>query len=473
MVRTQTRPDVDGVRPGRRFALAGKALAGKALGGKVLGGWLAGKALAGWLAVFAIYALVVAVATRGTSSAWGEWAAAGYGVGALVALRWRDSITPLLIGLAGAVIIPARGWPGSGEPGVVARAAVLLLHHGSPYLPSGQLLSAASYNPYLPAMSIFGLPQAAGLRGLLGDPAWWLAAASVALTAAVFVMSLPPRAWRRGPGRETVARNTAFALLSPVLALPIALGTTDAPVTALVCLALACANRPAKVRPAKVRPAKVRAYPRAPGDDLPRPGRAASRWITWTGLAAVAIGTACAMKAVAWPALPVIAAMVAAREGARAAARFATVAVSTALVLIAAFAPAFLSQPAAFADNLVAYPLGLAHHETPAASPLPGHLLASIGSAGRLATLGLLLVAGLAIAVSLVRRPPRDARSAALRLALGLTLLFTLAPAARFGYFSYPAALLGWLALTGQARPGAGPGALPLDLAHAPPPLES
>ena len=354
MVRTQTRPDVDRVRPGRRFALGGKALAG-------------------WLAVFAGYALVVAVATTGTSSAWGEWAAAGYGTGALVALRWRDSITPLLIGLAGAVVIPAIGWPGSDEPGVVARAAMLLLHHGSPYLPSGQLLSAASYNPYLPAMSLFGLPQAAGLRGLLGDPAWWLAAASVALAAAVFVMSLPPRAWRRGPGRETVARNTAFALLSPVLALPIALGTTDPPVTALVCLALACANRPAKVR----------AYPRAPGDDLPRPGRAASRWITWTGLAAVAIGTACAMKAVAWPGLPVIAAMVAAREGARAAARFAAVAVSTALVLMAAFAPAFLGQPAAFADNIVAYPLGLAHHETPAASPLPGHLLASTGPAWR------------------------------------------------------------------------------------------
>ena len=163
------------------------------------------------------------------------------------------------------------------------------------------------------------------------------------------------------------------------------------------------------------------------------------------------------MKAVAWPGLPVIAAMVAAREGARAATRFAAVAVSTALVLMAAFAPAFLSQPAAFADNIVAYPLGLARHETPAASPLPGHLLASTGSAGRLAALGLLLVAGLAIAVSLARRPPRDARSAALRLALGFTLLFMLAPAARFGYFCYPAALLGWLALTGQAWPGPAP----------------
>jgi hypothetical protein len=429
MVRTQTRPDVGRVRPERRFALGGKALAG-------------------WLAVFAGYALVVAVATTGTSSAWGEWAAAGYGVGTLVALRWRDSITPLLIGLAGAVVIPAIGWPGSDEPGVVARAAVLLLHHGSPYLPSGQVLSAASYNPYLPAMSLFGLPQAAGLRGLLGDPAWWLAAASVALAAAVFVMSLPPRAWRRGPGRETVARNTALALLSPVLALPIALGTTDTPIIALACLALACASRPAG------RPAAGRSGPGA-GDP---PGPTPSRWITWTGLAAVAIGAACAMKATAWPGLPVIGAMIATREGVRAAARFAATALGTALVLIAALAPALLGQPAAFADNVVAYPLGLARHETPAASPLPGHLLASAGPTGRLAAIGLLLLAGLVITVSLVLRPPRDARSAALCLALGLTLLFSLAPAGRFGYFSYPAALLGWLALTGQVRKGASPG---------------
>lgn len=436
MVRTatQTRPGLSGVGRAPRFDLAGKALAG-------------------WLAVFACYALVVGLSTQGTSSAWGEWAAAGYGAGALVALRWHDSIAPLLIGLAGAVVIPAVGWPGSDEPGVVARAAVLLVHHGSPYLPSGQLLSAASYNPYLPAMSIFGLPQAAGFRGLLGDPAWWLAATSVALVAAVFAMSLPSRAWRRDPGRGTVARNTAFALLSPVLALPIALGTTDTPVIALVCLALVCASRPAADR----------AYARATAGDRPWPEGAASRWITWTGLAAVAIGAACAMKATAWPGLPVIAAMVAAREGVRAAARFAAVAVAAALVLIAALAPALLGQPGAFADNIVAYPLGLAHHATPAASPVPGHLLATTGPAGRVAALGLLLLAGLVIAGSLVLRPPRDARSAALRLALGLTLLFILAPAARFGYFSYPAALLGWLALTGQLRWGAGPGD------HAPP----
>jgi hypothetical protein len=144
--------------------------------------------------------------------------------------------------------------------------------------------------------------------------------------------------------------------------------------------------------------------------------------------------------------------MVAAREGFRAAVRFTGTAVATAAVLIVGLAPALISQPGAFVDNIIAYPLGLARHQTPAASPLPGHVLASIGTVGRLAAIGLLLVCCAGIAASLVLRPPRDVRAAVMRLALGLTLLFLLAPEARFGYFAYPAALLGWLALTGHSR---------------------
>jgi hypothetical protein len=404
-----------------------------------------GTTLAGWLTVFAGYAAVVSVVTHGPIGAWGVWAAGGYGAAALAAWRGRGSAVPLLIGLSGALIAPAIWlairWPGSGETGetaVVARAASLLLHHGSPYLPAGQLLSAQSYNPYLPAMSIFGLPQAAGLPGLLGNPVSWLAAATVVLVAAAIGVGMPYRTWRRPTGAETLLRNTALAVLSPVLALPIALGVTDPPIIALICLALACASRPAAGRSASGTSA----------DGLARPGGAASRWITWIGLAAVAVGTACAMKATAWPAFPVIAGMIAARDGMRAAARFTATATATAVLLIAGLAPALTSQPRAFTDNIIAYPLGLTRRLTPAASPLPGHLLASTGNAGHLAAIGLLLLAGAGVAVSLALRPPRDVRAAAIRLAVGLTLLFTLGPAARFGYFAYPAALLAWLALT-------------------------
>jgi len=45
--------------------------------------------------------------------------------------------------------------------------------------------------------------------------------------------------------------------------------------------------------------------------------------------------------------------------------------------------------------------------------------------------------------------PPADAPAAARRLALGLTLMFALSPATRFGYFAYPVGLYGWLALCG------------------------
>jgi hypothetical protein len=40
------------------------------------------------------------------------------------------------------------------------------------------------------------------------------------------------------------------------------------------------------------------------------------------------------------------------------------------------------------------------------------------------------------------------------RLAIGLALMFTLAPATRFGYFIYPASLLMWLEISrlGQRR---------------------
>ncbi len=388
--------------------------------------------LAWWLAVFAGYAAVVAIVTQGPSRTWGMWATAGYALAALAAWRRRGTALPLLTAAYGAVAAPstwlADRWQPGSEPAVVARAAVLLVHHGSPYLPSAQLLSAQSYNPYLPAMTVFGFPSLAGLPRVLGSPAAWMAVVSLVLVTAAIAIGLPlPRA-----GGRTVLRYTALAIVTPVLAFPIALGETDPPEIALMCLALACASRSAAGAPARTGP---------------RPGSAASRWITWNGLAALAIGTACAMKAIAWPALPVLAAMIVTRDGPRPAGRFAGTAAAAAVVLTAAFAPALLAQPGAFADNIIAYPLGLTPHLTPAASPLPGHLLASTGP-GRLAALILLAAASVGVAASLVLRPPGNAQAAAVRLALALAILFTLAPNARFGYFAYPAALAGWACLT-------------------------
>ncbi len=66
----------------------------------------------------------------------------------------------------------------------------------------------------------------------------------------------------------------------------------------------------------------------------------------------------------------------------------------------------------------------------------------------------LLLLAVIAFAAWLLARPPRDARDATVRLIVLYTVLFTLAPSTRYGYYAYPLALVGWLALTGPGAAG-------------------
>jgi hypothetical protein len=265
---------------------------------------------------------------------------------------------------------------------------------------------------------VFGLPKALGATGLFGDPRVWLTATSIALIGAAFAVAAPHR--HCYSCRYNVLLSTVFFAASPVIAFPLAVGITDPPVIALMLLTLALIARP-------------------------------------SGLlrAAAALGVACAMKATAWPAVPVFAAMVAARDGARSAWRFIGVMLVVAGGLAAALAPTALADPYAFLQNTVLFPLGLTQHKTPAASPLPGHLLAMTGMAGHWAAVGLLIAAGLGFAISLIVRPPADARAAAWRLALGLAVMFTLAPATRWGYFVYPIGLVGWILLTQPSSPGA------------------
>ena len=181
------------------------------------------------------------------------------------------------------------------------------------------------------------------------------------------------------------------------------------------------------------------------------------------------------MKYTAWPALAVIAVLVAARCGVRSAVRFTALVLAAAAALVAALAPAALRHPASILQNTVAYPLGLTSAKSPAASPLPGHLLATLGSGGQLAALALLTAAGLAIVASLALAPPATPAAAARRIAIGLTALFLLSPATRFGYFIYPIALFWWAALADRQVSGGGQRAtvdLPLPDAVAAPGLK-
>jgi hypothetical protein len=111
-----------------------------------------------------------------------------------------------------------------------------------------------------------------------------------------------------------------------------------------------------------------------------------------------------------------------------------------------------VTAPGALFLNTVLFPLGMTRYQTDADSPLPGHLLAGTGPAGHWAAIGLLCAVSLALGASLVVRPPADTMAAARRIAVSLAMLFTLAPASRWGYFVYPAALLGFVSMTHSER---------------------
>ena len=381
--------------------------------------WLSKRRLLIANGAFAIYATALAVITGHADRTWAIWAAAGYGVTTVIFWLTRHKnvplILPMLVALAGALAAPVT-WLASrvaptAEVKVISESAYLLLHHGTPYLGAGQLDNVLSYNPYLPVMALFGMPRALGATGLFGDPRVWLTAVSIALIWAAFSVAAPHR--HCDDCRYRVLLSTVFVVASPVIAFPLAVGITDPPVIALMFLTLALIAKPS---------------------GLTR--------------AAAALGVAAAMKATAWPAVPVLTAMLAARDGVRKAWRFAAATIVIGIGLAVLLAPAELASPYSFLQNTVLFPLGLTKHKTPAASPLPGHLLADTGMAGHWAAVGLLAAAGVAFVVWLIVRPPRDARAAAWRLAIGLTAMFTLAPATRWGYFVYPIALIGWLLLT-------------------------
>ncbi|MBO0871287.1 MAG: DUF2029 domain-containing protein, partial [Micromonosporaceae bacterium] len=180
------------------------------------------------------------------------------------------------------------------------------------------------------------------------------------------------------------------------------------------------------------------------GDDLPVLGLCllalAFTALRRFGAAGLAVGAAGALKLFAWPVAVVLLAT-AVLSGRRGTGRYAAGAFG---LPVLALVPAFAIDPGAAIENVVRFPLGLGLVESPAASPFPGHLIATAVPGGRAVAAALLVLAALAIAGWLLRRPPPDARSAALVCATGLLAAVLLLPATRFGYLLYPAAFAVW-----------------------------
>jgi 4-amino-4-deoxy-L-arabinose transferase-like glycosyltransferase len=337
---------------------------------------------------------------------WGLTAFCAYGAAVIAAAawRWRGIDVALLLSAAGALVTPLFWNAATGrkqpEVAVIARSAKQLVHDHSPYLGAASLAAGHdpnAYNPYLPVMSLFGIPRAVFGSHVITDPRVWFGAGFLA----VFWLAL------RAAGGRNAFRWTVFVAASPVVAFELAVGGTDIPILALLCLGFALLWH--------------------------RPRIAA---------AGVALGLASAAKATAWPAVIVAAVLIGTRDGRRQTLVFLGSAVAACTAIVA---PVAIVWPSALVENTILFPLGLAEIKSAAASPLPGHVLADTGHTGHLIAVGLLVLAGAAIAVSLVIRPPRTVPSAVWRLAVGLALMFLLAPATRFGYFIYPGSILLWL----------------------------
>jgi hypothetical protein len=350
---------------------------------------------------------------------WGVAAACAYLIGALVIVAGRYSPwfarfgidIALVVLLCGAVIVPLvwLAWHGQAQPEVtvVARSAKTLINNGTPYKSPKQLAATTdpnAYNPYLPLMAAFGVPQALFGQGALTDPRVWFGVVFLV----VFAVAL------RIGGAKDYVRWATLVTASPVIAFELAVGGTDVPMVAFMCLGFAFL------------------------------------WRNQGELAAgLALGIASSMKATAWPALAVAFALLYVRDGSRAAWKFTIMAIAMVAVCVGPFA---VTNPGSLVRNTILFPLGLASVKSQAASPLLGHVIAGTGPVGHTIVVGLLIASGLAIAVSLVVRPPRDVPAATIRLVIGLSLMFVLAPSTRFGYFIYPAAMVLWLIVCEAGR---------------------
>ncbi|GAB3986137.1 glycosyltransferase 87 family protein [Actinoallomurus acanthiterrae] len=355
-------------------------------------------------ALFGGFAGVFA-ATAGTAAhrGWGTAAAVGYACAALVAVASRTA--GRACAFAGAALVPLAVLIVTGqaqeEVSVVARSGAALLRHGTPYPPVPGT-AYTSYDPYLPGMAVFGL------TGL--DPRVLFTGVFAAAITAGMVVSRS----HGGPRRVGCMGILIVTLASPLVALPVAVGGDDLPVLGFACLGLALArNRP--------------------------------------GAAGLALGAAGTLKPTAWPVLITVFFLLRARRKAR---RYV---IAAAAVLTAGVGVPAALDPSGFTTNAVLFPLGLTPATSPAASPLPGHLLAGLGPAGYTVAAALLALAAVAVGVSLVLRPPSDVRGAARRAALGLTLAICLLPAARWGYFLYPAVLAAFATLPGASAGGSTP----------------
>jgi hypothetical protein len=251
------------------------------------------------------------------------------------------------------------------------------------------------YNPYLPLMSLFGLPSSTKAPRRLTD-------ARVTFSLITMLLVVAALALCRGPTGPRVLSLQAMTVF-PTAALPLATGGDDVPIAALLLLGLVLLQR---------------RRPLAAG---------------------IILGIAASMKITAWP-LAALALLVATDgQGKRGRRPSLWVVAGLAVVMVPSILPNFIDNPSAFIDNVVRFPLGLAGITSPASSPLLGHAIVSwFPGIHRIFTVVVAAVGGMVLLVVLVRHTPRSAADLSRLLGWVMTIAILVAPATRIGYLLYP-----------------------------------
>jgi hypothetical protein len=348
---------------------------------------------------------------------------------------WAIRIAIALCVFAGATAIPlgleivwrSDGDPGSHyqpEVGVIERAGQYVAKGKDPYYevtnPHGKVDHPVpgqsvvnSFVPYLPLMTLFGIPSEKKHDVVLTDARIFFSLVTLLVAGTALCLS-------SADGRRKMRALQVIAIL-PTAALPLATGGDDMPVVAFLLLAMVLAQR---------------RQPFASG---------------------VVLGIVSAMKFTAWPLAAL--ALFAARNRAgkrRPGVMFLGMLVVAGPVVV----PFALRGPWAFFDNVVLFPLGLSGVNSPAASPLPGHLIVTaFPFLHRVLPLAVGLVGGALLALYLYRRPPQTPTQVCNVGGVVMAVITLLAPATRIGYLLYPINFFVWAYLfadaPGQLEPDA------------------
>ena len=258
-------------------------------------------------------------------------------------------LTTLVLGV---VVIPLalethwrqnNGGHGYAQPevSVIERSANNVVKGADPYtvdVKNGKVIHSIrglptyeSFFPYFPLMTIFGLPDAITHRG------YGLTDARIGMSLlTIFVGLLALKLFRAK--REQKLRIAQVLLALPTSAIFLATGGDDMPILALMLLGVVALQR-------------KQIY-----------------------VSALSIGIASAMKLTAWP--MVLGSLLVLRNK-ELKGKWKQFAFTCTVIVTATILPFVFKAPHAFFANVFAFPLGLSGVMSPAASALPGHILAT------------------------------------------------------------------------------------------------